>query len=282
VKMSKHGLDLARGASEKERAVQGVVMGLFNLTTLLLFQGKLLTARSESKKAVKLAGKSQGASLVGFAVTFDANVRAQLGECVDGDTVRICREWKGDDLNPEFQFVSYLQRFLACDLLLYNNLYDDVIEWLKTTGLSDTPHSDCGLDQLNLGYALFLRSQLKQERVPPKVKGLLIKAIENLTRAHNTHHIPRARLALSDFLRQRNDLVGARKEVDEAMTYAANGMDLHMADCHLAYAKLNLADGEIDKSQKSLDEAREIIQRIGYGRRKKELAELEKQIGGFI
>lgn len=48
-------------------------------------------------------------------------------------------------------------------------------------------------------------------------------------------------------------------------------MELHRADCHLEYARLYLAVGEKDKARESLAAAKEMIERMGYHRRKTEI-----------
>jgi len=79
-------------------------------------------------------------------------------------------------------------------------------------------------------------------------------------------------------------------ELDEAMRIATRGsMRLHEADCHLAYARLYLAmyqrEDDSKIKQKNRGDAREhwgmakeMIERMGYHRRDKDVKEIEEQL----
>ena len=65
------------------------------------------------------------------------------------------------------------------------------------------------------------------------------------------------------------------------MTIATRGgMGLHQADAHLEYARLHLATGETKKARESLAKAKEMIDRMGYHRRDKDVKELEDRLRG--
>ena len=81
----------------------------------------------------------------------------------------------------------------------------------------------------------------------------------------------------------------AKRDLDEAFSIATRGgMGLYLADCHLEYARLALAAerSNVETSKRSnVDEAREhwktakeMIAKMGYHRRDKEVEELEEQI----
>ena len=56
-------------------------------------------------------------------------------------------------------------------------------------------------------------------------------------------------------------------------------MGLHLADYHLESARLQLAQDNNDKAREHLSTAKEMIERMGYHRRDKEVNELEQQLG---
>lgn len=76
----------------------------------------------------------------------------------------------------------------------------------------------------------------------------------------------------------------------DAMSIAKRGsMDLHQADCHLEYARLYLAQNEEEhdikikqenreKAQEHWTTAKEMIERMGYHRRDKDVQEIEAQL----
>ncbi len=78
-----------------------------------------------------------------------------------------------------------------------------------------------------------------------------------------------------EVLEMSGDLQRGQADPDEAMSIAARGsMGLHQADCHLEYACLYLAQGEKDKARQSLAKAKEMIDRMGYHLRDKEVLEM--------
>ena len=56
------------------------------------------------------------------------------------------------------------------------------------------------------------------------------------------------------------------------------GMELFQADAHLEYARLYLAMGDKPKARGHLATAKEMVARMGYHRRDREVAELEAQL----
>ena len=75
------------------------------------------------------------------------------------------------------------------------------------------------------------------------------------------------------------------------MSIAKRGaMELYQADCHLGYARLFLTQREAESESKAKQEetekarghlvaAKEMIERIGYHRRDKDVQEIEAQLG---
>jgi hypothetical protein len=55
-------------------------------------------------------------------------------------------------------------------------------------------------------------------------------------------------------------------------------MGLHLADCHLESARLQLAEGNKDKARQHWETAKEMIERMGYHRRENEVNELAEQL----
>lgn len=56
------------------------------------------------------------------------------------------------------------------------------------------------------------------------------------------------------------------------------GMGLYEADCHLEYARLYLAQGKAAQARASWDKAQEMVERMGYHRRDKDVREIEEQL----
>ena len=68
-------------------------------------------------------------------------------------------------------------------------------------------------------------------------------------------------------------------DLDEAMTITERGeMGLYQADCYLEYARLYLAMGEKEDARKCLDIAREMVEKMRYHRRDKDILEIDEQL----
>ena len=55
-------------------------------------------------------------------------------------------------------------------------------------------------------------------------------------------------------------------------------MGLHLADCHLEYARLYLERGDKAKAREHWQTAKDSIEKLGYHRRDKEVEDLEEKL----
>jgi hypothetical protein len=114
----------------------------------------------------------------------------------------------------------------------------------------------------------------------------LTRAVDGLRQAGTQHHIPRGLLARAEFYRVMGDLNKSQKDLDEAFSIAARGgMGLYLADCHLEYTRWHVemfkrsnVQTDILEARKHLATAKEMIAKMGYHRRDKEVEELEKML----
>jgi len=103
--------------------------------------------------------------------------------------------------------------------------------------------------------------------------------VRGLRDAVHRDFLPPGLLARSALRRVLEDFDSARRDLDEAMTIAErSGMRRHEADCHLGYARLELAEGHDAQAREHLDRAKAMIKEMGYHRRDPEVVELEKLI----
>lgn len=116
------------------------------------------------------------------------------------------------------------------------------------------------------------------------------EAVAGLRRAATIPELPRSLMTRAWLRVLAGDCRGARVDLDEAWQLAERGsMRLHMADIHLHRVRLFFREevypwGKEATSvphgpQADLVAARQIIEVFGYGRRRKELADLEAAIG---
>ncbi len=72
----------------------------------------------------------------------------------------------------------------------------------------------------------------------------------------------------------------ARRDLDDAFTIAERGgMKLHLADAHLEYARLAVAEKQEPAARDHLGKAKALIEECGYHRRDKEVEELQARLG---
>jgi hypothetical protein len=157
---------------------------------------------------------------------------------------------------------------------------------------------DIALDHLTLGRAaLYEAILLTAERGVwsgewETASRELASAVSGLRRAGTQYMLPRGLLTRAWLRYLTGACTGpesAQADLDEAWEIAERGpMRLHLADILLTRCRLfGLTNGECrmreypwGSPQVDLKEARKLIERCGYGRRKEELEDAERLIGG--
>jgi tetratricopeptide (TPR) repeat protein len=150
--------------------------------------------------------------------------------------------------------------------------------------LLDVGFACCTLGQSALCEAVFRSSSLDA------CSEYLRRAVEGLRRAGSIDDLPRGLLArswLRSFAGARTGVDSAQEDLDDAWEIAERGpMPLFLADIHLYRARLFGRAKDTPETtpypqawgsqQKDLMEARKLIEKHGYGRRKEELEDSEK------
>jgi hypothetical protein len=141
------------------------------------------------------------------------------------------------------------------------------------------------LDHLTLGRAALYAAILEDSSLEP-CRASLQQAVDGLRRSGAQHHLPRGLLTrawLRFLTGPRTGPESAQGDLDEAWEIAERGpMKLHMADIHLHRARLFFREPEYpwDSPAADLAATRKLIEKCGYGRRKEELEDAERVIGG--
>ena len=253
-----------------------------NLSELHLTIGDTVKALDYAEQSIKLADQSGDAFQRMAMRTTLADAQHQIGKQREAeDTFKTAEEMQ-KERQPKHPFLYSLQGFQYCDLMLEQGKYEEVLsrasktlEIAKQEGFSLLTFA---LDHLSLGRAYMLKDQIE--------KGDFSKAVEHLDQAVNglrqagmQDHISSGLLARASLRRICKDFDMAKHDVDEAFSIASRGgMGLYLADCHLEYARLYYDKGEKDKARDSLKIAKEMIERMGYHRRDKEVQELEGKL----
>jgi tetratricopeptide (TPR) repeat protein len=138
---------------------------------------------------------------------------------------------------------------------------------------------DIALNNLSLGRAHLLQALQEGSQNFTQAAEHLNQAVDGLRQAGTLHHVPRGLLARAELYRVKGEFERAQHDIKEAMTIAERGeMGLHQADCHLEYARLNLAMGDVDRAREHLAIAIKMIEQMGYHRRDNEVEELEAML----
>ena len=190
---------------------------------------------------------------------------------------------------PEFPLLYSLWGFRYCDLLLSQRNYIEVerrasqtLQWDEKYALaqgSTTGLLEFALDNLLLGRAQLLHFQHDPNFPISNLPTIFNRAVDGLRQAGMQDMLPLGLLARAEYYQVTRNPNKAQKDLDEAFTIATRGgMGLHIADCHLGYARLYVAKDEKSKAREHWQIAKDSIEKMGYHRRDKEVQELEEQL----
>jgi tetratricopeptide (TPR) repeat protein len=255
-----------------------------NLSELYLAIGDLLQALSYAEKSVQLADKSGDSFQRAGKRTTLANALHQEGRLSDAEAAFRKAEQIHTERQPDSPLLYSLPGFRYCDLLLSQGKYSEVqtraaqiLQWAnQMTGVGLL---DIALIHLSLGQAYLLDALQEGTEDFNGAAEQLNRAIEGIRLAGTIEQLPRGLLARAEMHRVKREFNRALADLDEAMDIATRGsMGLYQADCHLEYAQLHLAQGEKKKAQENWAKAKEMIERMGYHRRDKDVVEIERQL----
>jgi tetratricopeptide (TPR) repeat protein len=246
--------------------------------------GRLSRAYQQALKSVELVERNglsaywRMSSLSTLATVLFQMGRRSEAEDYFGDAVEAHRECERSSQMP---FLYGMAGWHYCDLLLDLGSYEAVKKRANRTlrRARGKGFRDVALDYLSLGWAYLLQTLEKEAGDFSEAKDFLEKAVEGLRRAETQHHLSRGLLARAAFYRLAGDYTHAQADLTEAQHIAERGeMGLHLADCHLEWARLCLATGKREQAHTHWAQAQAMIARMGYHRRDKDVAEIEQQL----
>jgi len=269
------GMESAKGRKDWSNAVRAAG----SISELYLTIGDMTKALDYAEQGVKLVDQSDEAIWKATFRTTLADAQHQIGRLKEAEDTFKAAEEMQKKVYPKYAYLYSLQGFQYCDLLLEQGKYGEVLNragqalecekegWYSLISIA--------LDHLSLGRAYMLKAQIEKGDFSKAVE-YLDQAVDGLRQAGQQDYIPLGLLARSSLRRIQKEYDKAQHDIDEAFTIASRGgMGLHLADCHLEYARLYFDMGEKEKAKKNLATAKEMIERMGYHRRDKEVRELE-------
>jgi hypothetical protein len=287
-----------------------------NLSELELLLGQIGQAMEDARLAVEYADRSGKTFQKIARRAIYANVMQQSGASPEAlilfeEAERIQTEWE-----PKYLKLYSVQGFLYCELLLaeaeraaWQVQCGDASPKLAggiashTSRLKEVEERaeqarECAIqnnfsllshavDQLTMGRVLLYSSVLGQGT--SEQLNAIEATVDALCRAGAQQYLPLGLLTRSWLRVRQGDLIGAQADLDEAREIAERGpMPLHQADILLHRARLFFCeatypwrneDGTPRSAKLDLAEARRLIEKHGYWRRKEELADAEAVIG---
>jgi tetratricopeptide (TPR) repeat protein len=253
-----------------------------NLSGLYLTIGELLQALKYAQQSVQLADRSGDQSRRVMQRTALADAFYQAGQIAEAaDVFREAEEIQKRDA-PEYPVLYSLQGFRYCELLLGQGRVREVkdraaraLEWASLQKFV----LDIALDNLSLGCAWMLEAEPEYAPDMTRATEFLRRAVDGLRQAGAIEFIPRGLLARAALHRVKANHTRAERDLAEALRISTRcGMGLHLADCHLESARLQLAQGNRDKAREHWETAKKMIDRMGYHRRDRDVDELAQKL----
>lgn len=287
-----------------------------NLSELILILGEVERAVMFGKHSVDLADRSGDTFHRIFTRATLANTLHQSGRWEESEEIWRKAEALQAEMQPRYPHLYSLQGYQYCDLLLSHEEPPDdgsvsdglavdpklarqfgeaclevraraaqTLEWAKA---NNAALLDFALDHLSLGRANFGLARLARAAAPGeeaeadfvKAAEHLDQAVEGLRRAGTEHHLPLGLLARAALLGHRGDLPASEADLSAALEIAERGsMRLHECDAHLEWARLCRQRGDLEDAKQHTAKARRLVEETGYGRRRREVEWLERQLG---
>ena len=284
-----------------------------NLSELELALGAVAGAVGDAEQSVSHADRSGDAEVRMFNRTTHADALHQAGRRAEAEVrFREAEEMQAED-QPEYPLLYSVQGFQYCDVLLaeaeraawrascrgglrtpgdgdahrvtLQAVSERAAQALKIAEDNNLSLHTIALDHLTLGGAALYAAILEGSSLEP-CRTPLQHAVDGLRRAGTQDYLPRGLLTrawLRSLEGKRTGSESAQSDLDEAWEIAERGpMKLFMADIHLHRARLFFREAQYPWGSPAADlaAARELIEKCGYGRRKEELEDAERAIGG--
>jgi tetratricopeptide (TPR) repeat protein len=273
-------LGLEKAIAQEDWKNAAAVAG--NLSELHLARGAVDAAIASARQAVALAGRSGDAfqRIVGRTTLADSLHHA--GQIDEARALFEEAEALQKSRQPTYPLLYSVQGFQFCDLLLDEGQIEDVLD-RAGQALEVATHNrwllDIALDHLSLGRARLLLALRDGTKNFAAARTEIDEAVCGLRQAGAQEFLLRGLLARAELHLAAADLDAAQRDLDEAFAIATRGgMRLFETDAHLGFTRLALARADPATARTHLAAAKALLQRTGYHRRDRDLAELEARL----
>jgi tetratricopeptide (TPR) repeat protein len=252
-----------------------------NLSEVYRTIGDLPTALSCSRQGVKFADESADEFQPLNQRVKLASVLHKIGEMSEARALFQEAEEMQKRYQSNYRYLYSLRSFLYCGLLLDEGQIKEVQEraaWTVEVAKKVNWLFDIALDHLSLGRSYLLQDRREATGDLDLAADYMNRAVDGLRQAGALDYLPQALLARAELCRSKGEFDRARADLNEAMIIATRGgMGLYQADCHLEYARLCLAEGEREKAREHWRTAEEMIERMGYHLRDRDVEEIGRE-----
>ncbi|HEX4611167.1 MAG TPA: hypothetical protein VH092_23450 [Urbifossiella sp.] len=275
-----------------------------NLSGLELALGDVVRAEQTAEQAVEHANRSEDTFQQIARRADHANALHHAGRRVESEALFREAELMHAEWQPKYPQLTSVSDFQFCDLLLVAAeraswqrvlrvtfpVAPEAVEACpavatRTTQAREVAETngwllDIGLGHLTLSRAALYKAVLNRTDLNP-CRDSLHMAVSGLHRAGNLNHLPRGLLTRAWFRFLDGACTGpesAQEDLDEAWDIAERGpMPLFLADIRLHRARLFGREPHYPwgSARADLVEARRLIEKHGYWRRKEELEDAE-------
>ncbi len=267
--------------SQEEWKYAALIAG--NLSELYLTLGEVAQARELAQQSAELADRGGDSFWRTHTRVRLADALHQAGRLAEAEATFREAEALQKEQQSAYPLLYSLSGFQYCDLLLGQGRLREVrdhaaqtLEWVTTQNWL----LDIALDNLSLGRASLRLATGAGERA--EAADFLHRAVNGLRQAGTIHNLPWGLLARAEMYRLMGDSLNlgrAQTDLAEAQRIAERGaMGLHLCDCHLEWARLNLAQGDPTLAREHWATAKAMIERMGYHRRDKDVEEIAQQL----
>ena len=270
-----HQRDLGRQDSKN------ATLDILNLSEVYVAIGDLTRALDFAEQAVTLSDHDQGDQQI-LSRSILGNTLHQLGRFESALDLFVEAESVQNQLYPRDSILYSHRGFFYCDLLLTLGRVADVKDRVRRTLEIASQNKwllDIALDNLLLGRAGMLEAEHDGAYAMTEVGKLINQAVGQLREAGDLESLLLGLLARAGFHRKVELYDEAQRDLMEVLRNAKRSeMELYLADYHLEFARLSLSKSDKAEAYKHAEIAKEMINRMGYHRRDKEVAELEAQL----
>jgi hypothetical protein len=253
------------------------------LSELYLTMGEVTQALAFAQQSVELADRSGDSFQRTNQRSKLADALHQAGRLAEAEAAFREAEALQKECQPAYPLLYSLPGFRYWNLLLGQGKVQEVrdraaqtLEWAKQNQQESL--LTIALDNLSLG-----RASLRQATgagADAEAADFLQRAVNGLRQAGQQDYLPRGLLARAEWRRLTGAYAQAQTDLAEAQRIAERGeMGLHLCDCHLEWARLQLAQGDPTLAREHWATAKAMVERMGYHRRDGEVAEIEQQLG---